>query len=197
MTSAARKLEPMTIAEFDDYIERLGDESSLLELLGGEIVMMTNPTRRHQQIVGNIGARLKLAMDNRGCRVFFGEMRVQRDADRNARDKPKPDVIVRCGSNDPKSDLLTYVDDAQVVVEVLSPSTMDIDRGRKLAFYKSLTTLRHIVIAYQDEMRIEHYRRSGNKWTLKALTKPDDVLDLAAVAFTMTLAEAYFDVSFA
>jgi len=197
MTFAVRKLEPVTIAEFDDFLELQGDESSLYELLDGAIVMMTNPTRRHQKIVGNIGTRLNLAMSKRGCEVFFGEMRVQRDSDRSARDKPKPDVIVRCGPSDEKSDLLTYVDDANIVVEVLSPSTMDIDRGRKLEFYKSLKTLGHIVIVYQDQMRIEHYKRSGNRWTMKTLSKPDDVLDLTAVAFTMTVAEAYFDVSIA
>jgi Uma2 family endonuclease len=133
----------------------------------------------------------------RGCQVFFGEMRVQRDADRSARDKPKPDVIVRFGPGDAGRDLLTYVDDANVVVEVLSSSTMDIDRGRKLEFYKSLTTLRHIVIVYQDESRIEHYVRRGDEWTKKVLVKPEDVLDLSVVAFTMTLDEAYFDVSIA
>jgi hypothetical protein len=34
-------------------------------------------------------------------------------------------------------------------------------RGPKLSFYKSLPTLRHIVLAYQDQMRVEHDRREG------------------------------------
>ena len=191
MTATVRKLAPIVIAEFDDYLDRLGDESSLYELIDGEIVMMTNPTRRHGTIVGNIGSRLMMAMDKRGCEVFFGEMRVQRDSDRSAKDKPKPDVIVRCGPSDPGTDLLTYVDDASVVVEVLSPSTMDNDRGPKLKFYKSLDTIQHIVIVYQDEMRIEHYRRASDRWTIDVLTKPEDVLDLSGVAFKMTVAEAY------
>lgn len=190
------KQQPVTIAEFDDYLERQGDDAGLFELIGGVIVMMTNPTQRHQQIVGNIGARLKLAMDARGCRTYFGEMRIQRSDDRKAPDKPKPDVVVRCGPTGPGRDRSTYVDDPIVLVEVLSPSTMDIDRGRKLEFYKSLETLRHIVIAYQDEMRIEHYRRSGSEWVLQVLTTSERVLDLDAVAFTMTTAETYFDVSF-
>lgn len=159
--------------------------------------MMTNPTLRHGTIVGNIGARLKLAMVRRGCQSFQGDVRVQRDDNKKAPDKPKPDVVVRCGPGSRERDLLTYIDDPIVVVEVLSPSTMDYDRGPKLIFYKSLPTLQHVVIVYQDEMRIEHYVRRGDDWTKTALTKPEDVLDLSAVAFTMTLAEAYFDVSIA
>ena len=157
---------------------------------------MTNPTQRHGIIVGNIGARLKFAMVRRGCQSFQGDIRVQKDADRRATDKPKPDVVVRCGPGSPESDLQTYIDDPVVVVEVLSPSTQDVDRGRKLEFYKSLGTLQHIVIVYQDQKRIEHYRRDGDDWTADdALTKPEDVLDLSAVAFTMTVSEAYFDVA--
>ena len=158
--------------------------------------MMTNPTQRHGIIVGNIGARLKFAMIRRGCQSFQGDIRVQRNADRRATDKPKPDVVVRCGPGSPERDLQTYVDNPVVVVEVLSPSTKDVDRGRKLEFYKSLETLRHIVIVYQDQKRIEHYHRTGDDWTAdEALIKSEDVLDLSAVEFTMTVAEAYFDVA--
>ena len=197
MTSAARKLEPKTIAEFDDLLEQQGDEAGLFELIDGVIVMMTNPTLRHGVIVGNIGARLKLAMVKRGCQSFQGDLRIQRNADRTAPYKPKPDVIVRCGPSSPERDLQTYVDDPVVVVEVLSPSTMDYDRGLKLQFYKSLPTLKHVVIVYQDEVRIEHYQRSGRRWSMKVHENRDEVLDLSTVAFTMTVAEVYSDVSVA
>ena len=196
ISNAARKLAPVTIAEFDDYVERLGDEARSFELVDGVIVMMTNPTLRHEQIVSNIGARLKLAMDGRRCQTFYGGIRIQRSSDRKAPDKPKPDVVVRCGPISRDTGLRTYIDDPVVVVEVLSPSTKDVDRGRKLEFYKSLETLQHIVIVYQDQKRIEHYHRNGDDWTAdEALIKLEDVLDLSAVEFTMTVAEAYFDVA--
>ncbi|MDQ2805094.1 MAG: Uma2 family endonuclease [Pseudomonadota bacterium] len=46
------------------------------------------------------------------------------------------------------------------LVVVLSPSTIDTDRGEKLRFYKALPTLRHIALVYQDQMHVEHYRRT-------------------------------------
>lgn len=195
MTSAARKVEPMTIAEFDVFLERQGDDADRCELLDGVIVMMTAPTRRHEKIVGRIGGRLSLAMEKRGCQSFQGGTHVQRNDDPKALDKPKPDIVVRCGPDDKASERLNYVDDPVVVVEVLSPTTMDYDRGPKLIFYKSLDTLQHIVIVYQDEMRMENYMRAGDGWTMAVLTKPEDVLNLTAVAFKMTAAEAYSGVA--
>ena len=173
--------------------------------------MMTNPTEVHEQIAANIGAPLKLAMDARGCRTYQGGMRVQRSDDPRDTDKTRPDVVVRCGAIGTK----TYIADPLVVIEVLSPSlgsdpaglTPGSDAGcgmgsdpqgltpAKLDFYKSLPTLRHIALVYQDQMRVEHYRRGEQGFDLDVLKLPDDVLHLEAVEFRIDLTRIYFDVT--
>jgi len=181
----------MTIAEFDDFVAGLADDREY-ELVDGELAMMVNPTETHEQIASNIGAPLKLAMDRRGCRTYQGGIRVQMDDDSKARDKYRLDVLVRHGPGQNK----TYVTDPVVIVEVLSPSTIDNDRGRKLRFYKDMPTARHIVLAYSDQMRVEHYVRSAGGWELVVLTSPEETLALDAVAFRIDLARVYFDLPF-
>ena len=178
---------PVTVADFDAFLAAQGDDA-LWELVAGRIVAMTNPTETHEQIVANIGAPLKLAMDRRGCRVYFGGVRVQRSNDARGFDKPRPNLLVRCGPASGRN----YVTDPLVVVEVLSPSTMDNDRGGKLVFYKRLPTLRHVVLVYQDQMRVEHYQRTDTGWELETLTAPSNRLVLDAVQFDIALADAYF-----
>jgi Uma2 family endonuclease len=191
MTTALRRPEPVTIEAFDKFVEEQADPA-LFELVEGVIVMMTNPTEVHEQIAGNIGAPLKLAMDARGCRSYQGGIRVQL-SDNNSReiDKTRPDVVVRCGALGTKN----YITDPLVVIEVLSPSTIDNDRGPKLDFYKFLPTIRHIVLIYQDQMRVEHYRREERGFELDVLKAPDEVLHLEAVAFRIDLARIYFGVT--
>ena len=104
-------------------------------------------------------------MDARGCRTYIGGMRLQCSADVSGSGKPRPDVVVRCGP----AGNATFITDPLLLVEVLSPSSMDIDRGRKLEFYKSLPTLRHVALIYQDQMRIEHYHRGETGWELDVL----------------------------
>jgi len=180
---------PVTIAEFDAFLDGQADDRPW-ELVAGRIIGMTNPNQVHEQIVSNIGARLKRAADSRGCQAFFGGMRVQRSESRTAIDKPRPDLLVRCG----QLQRLGFVMDPLIVVEVLSPSTMDVDRGEKLRFYKRLPTLVHIALIYQDQMRAEHYRRIDTGWELEVLTNPSDVLAFEAIACDVTLADAYFGV---
>ena len=121
---------PVTIAEFDAFLEAQQDDS-LRELVGGRIVAMANPTEDHEQIAGNIGAPLKVAMDPKGCRAYQGGIRVQRSYNSRGQDKPCPDILVRCGASGRRN----YITDPLVVVEGLSPSTIDVDRGDKLRFY--------------------------------------------------------------
>ena len=186
MSEAALVEPPVTTGQFDAFLTTQ-DDNSLWELVAGRIVAMTNPTEVHEQIASNIGAPLKLAMDPLGCRVYQGGLGVQRSDREQEIHRPRPDVLVRCGRVGTRN----FITDPLVVVEVLSPSTMDVDRGEKLRFYKALPTLRHIVLVYQDQMRVEHYRRTDESWPLEVLTDPEDMLRFEAVRFEIALDQVY------
>ena len=189
MAYAAHKAGEFNIAAFDAFLEGVANGKDY-ELIDGEVVLMGNPTETHEQIASNIGAPLKLAMDKRNCRTYQGGMRVQTTRLSTGMDKYKPDVLVRCGARGNE----TFITDPVVVVEVLSPSTMDRDRGRKLAFYKCLPTVQNIVLAYSDQMRVEHYFRIPEGWECQVLSRAESILDLAAVEFPISLETIYFDV---
>ncbi|MGH6814620.1 MAG: Uma2 family endonuclease [Hyphomicrobiaceae bacterium] len=193
MPSTARRTasKPVTIAEYDAFVDAQDDDTKY-ELVNGVIVMMTTPTQAHGLIAANIAAPLNFAMDRRGCMTFIGGMAVQRSDDPTDTEKTIPDIVVRRGTMEKRSSLT----DPLVVVEILSPSTMDLDRGWKLDFYKSLPTLRHIVLVYQDEMRAEHYRRTEQKWDIAVLKAADDLLHFDAVDFRLDLGSVYRSVVF-
>ena len=78
---------------------------------------------------------------------------------------PIPDVVVRCGPPLPEG----YAADPLLVAEVLSPSTMSLDRGRKIDFYRTVPSLAVLLIVYSDEARVEVWRRAGDAWSVAAL----------------------------
>ncbi len=189
MSDTATRDDASTISDYEAFVDDLpGDDR--WELIRGRIVMMTNPSENHEQIVGNIFAPLKLAMDAAGCRVYAGGMRVQRSEDRGDDMAVIPDIVVRCG---PRRDR-NFVTDPLAVVEVLSRSTMHRDRSVKFDFYRSLPSLQHIVLVYQEQMRVEHFRRGASAWVVEVLSSPWQRLDLDAVGFSVALDTIYFDV---
>jgi Uma2 family endonuclease len=71
-----------------------------------------------------------------------------------------PDAIVVCGPIDLAED---QVRAPTVVVEVLSRSTEDDDRGAKWAAYRDVGSLRHYLLVAQDARRVEVYIREAKQ----------------------------------
>jgi Uma2 family endonuclease len=189
MSEAVVLPPPLTIAAFDAFLDaQTGDAK--WELIDGRILAMTNPSLDHADIVANIAGALRPVMPaDKRCRVTTGDVRVQMSDDERGTYAPVPDVMVWCGAKDGSRNFVTM---PMVIVEVLSPSTMDVDRGAKLRFYKTgLQTLRQIVLVYQDQMRIESWHRADSGWDLVTLTRARDRLGMPALLFEMTLAEVY------
>jgi Uma2 family endonuclease len=150
---------------------------------------MTNPSIAHAVIVGNIGGPLRTLMRARGCYVAQGDVHVQSRSDGEGINKPRPDLIAFCGPVDMRRNFVT---NPLVVVEVLSPSNMDADRGAKLRFYKTaLPMLQHIALVYQDQTRVEHFWRTDMGWSVEALVTIEAVLRFEAIGFEIGLAEIY------
>ncbi len=99
----------------------------------GQIVGMAGGTEEHSDIVGNIFNELKNRLKGTPCRVNSSDLRVR--VSRAGR-YCYPDVIVTCESRvyDPPNRRVTLVN-PQVVIEVLSASTADEDRGDKFRDY--------------------------------------------------------------
>ena len=101
--------------------------------------------------------------------------------------------MVRCG---PAPLTVRLLDDAVVVFEVLSRSTMRIDRGYKFDTYETLGSLRQIVHVYQDSVRVESWRRLGtDEWRTEpdVFRSRDDSLRIQRLDVDLRLEQIYED----
>lgn len=185
MSDAAPVQTPLSVEAYLAFCDARPRQR--FELLAGVPVAMAPATVRHQKICGNIDRALAQGLRARGCESIR-DLGVARSAEADF--MPEPDVLVRCGPVDGQR---RWVDDPMVIVEVLSPSTMIDDRGYKMREYLGFPTLRHMVLVYQDEVRVEHWRRDDEgEWSEPAILKfAQDRLDLSAVGATLSLAEIY------
>jgi Uma2 family endonuclease len=78
------------------------------------------------------------------------------------------------------------------VIEVLSRSTEDHDRGAKWVAYREIEALRHYVLIAQSGRRVEVCSRDGADWTLRML-EPPAAVRLAAIGIELGLEEIYQD----
>jgi Uma2 family endonuclease len=122
------------------------------------------------------------------CRTYSAELRIRVRATGLA---TYPDAAVICGEPARDPDSPTHVTNPVVIVEVLSPSTEDYDRGEKREHYQRIDSLKEYMLVWQDRRQIEVFRRpEGGPWPSQ-IHGPGDVVELASVRATVSIDELY------
>jgi Uma2 family endonuclease len=173
-------------------LERAAETKS--EYLDGEIIGMTGASRRHSLITANLIREIGQQMKGRPFEVLSGDMRIWVPVTGLY---TYADVVVVCGDAalaDGHFDTLT---NPTVLIEVLSPSTRDYDRGTKFVHYRSLDSLRDYLLVSQDQPLVEHYVKQGDgNWLLSEQADLSATVSLASIGCQLAMAEIYDRVRF-
>jgi Uma2 family endonuclease len=178
--SARRRL---SVDEYLD-IERAAETKS--EFYDGEMFAMAGASEPHNLISLNIGAELRAALRQRGCRVYPSDMRVKCPTGLYT----YPDVTVVCSEPRFEGSKRDNLLNPLVIVEVLSPSTEAYDRGKKFEHYRTIPSLQAYVLVASDRRSVEHFARQDQGGWL--LSEPiDGTIAISALDCALSLDEIY------
>ncbi len=159
------------------------------EYFNGEVFAMTGASRKHNLIAANILAALHAQLRKRPCEIYPSDMRVKVSPSGLY---TYPDVVVVCEEplfdDDQKDTLLNPT----LLVEVLSKSAADYDRGEKFEHYRTIESLAEYVVIAQDKYHVEHHVRQPDKqWLLSETNNSQDTIHLPAIDCDLALADVY------
>jgi len=183
---APKSMPPMSLETFLAFVDAHPGEK--WELIDGQPVAMGGGVLRHALIAANIAEALAQPARARGCRVLRDMFFRIAANDGHVFD---PDVMVRCGAGDLGA---RTIEDAVAAFEVLSPSTMNYDRGVKVDAYLQAPALLLVAIVYQSERRVEAWARSaaGAPWPEAPLILSHaGILPISPLDTTLDLARIY------
>ena len=158
------------------------------EFLDGQIFAMAGGTPEHAALSAGIVVLLGAKLRGGPCRPYSADLRVRVLATGLA---TYPDAAVICGEveRDPVSP--THVTNPRVIVEVLSASTEEYDRGEKREHYQRIDALREYVLIAQDRRRVEVFARGpGGEWEHRVSTA-GDIVELPSLGMTFAADELY------
>jgi Uma2 family endonuclease len=147
-----------------DYVQIEECSTIKHEFLDGVVYAMAGGSPDHAGVASNVIGLLRAALEGRRCRVFTSDLRIR--VDKTGLDT-YPDASVICGrlALDPQDPKGHTAVNPTVLVEVLSPSTEEYDRGEKLSHYKCIESLQEVMLIAHDEHRVDLWRRAGARWT--------------------------------
>ena len=157
------------------------------EYINGEIYAMAGASTRHNQIAGNLFARLLAHLRGSPCQVFFADVKLHLK-ELGVEIFYYPDLMVCCDPNDRDP---YYRTRPCLIVEVLSGGTARVDQREKLFAYARLDSLQAYLLLEQDRIRATLHWRDGDDWRWMEFSDPQAELALPCAGLTVQLMELY------
>lgn len=160
----AHQLPKLTVEE---YIQQEIDSNIKYEYHDGKIYALAGGTVNHGLICGNVYAemRLRLKNNNSSCLPFNSDVKL---SIKSTNSYVYPDSMVICGDFGESSEVDNSVQNPILIVEVLSKSTADYDRGDKFYLYRQIPSFREYVLIEQKKHVVDvHYKHpNSDLWSI-------------------------------
>ena len=147
MPRVAEQTKIVTVSQYLEFEETATDKH---EFVDGQVFAMAGASNPHNRITLRLAALL-LEAETGNCRTFSSDMKLQ-----IGEIYYYPDVLVTCSEIDLGKNAQTR---PCAIIEVLSSSTADIDRGEKWQNYQRLESLKTYVLLDQTKVTAEVFQR--------------------------------------
>ncbi|MFK8103436.1 MAG: Uma2 family endonuclease [Saprospiraceae bacterium] len=190
----AHKIPKLTVKE---YITQEQESNTKYEYHDGEIFALAGGSLNHGLLCGNIYAELrgKLKSKKSSCKPYTSEIKL------NIKDRKSyvyPDSMVICGALETSELDENSVTNPTLIVEVLSKSTANYDRGDKFFLYKQIPSLQEYILIEQDRPQVDvFYKKPGTDlWSISRFEGLENKIKLQSIKIEISMAELYFDIKF-
>ncbi len=141
----------MTIDEYMKFEEQSPDRH---EYVNGIVHAMNGPSVAHARIAGKLFVAVEAHLRGGPCEAFATDvkLRIRSETDEVVY---YPDLIVACNSEEWGEH---YVCNPKLVAEILSPSTMHIDRREKAMIYRRVASIEEYVLLEQRKHTVTVHR---------------------------------------
>lgn len=178
--------ERMSIEEYLE-MENAADEKH--EYYKGEIFAMSGAKMPHNKITSNLLIALGLKLKGKKCQPYGSDARIHIESNTLF---TYPDISIICG------EIITLNNDdynvlnPTVIIEVLSKSTKNYDRGEKFKLYRDIVTLKEYLLVDSESIHIEVFRLNENgHWELEEYNSLTETVIIKAIDETVILSEIY------
>jgi Uma2 family endonuclease len=171
------------------YLEMENAALEKHEYYQGEVFAMSGAKLAHITITGNFFVALMNKLKGKKCKPFNSDLRVHIPSNTLF---TYPDISIVCGEVITLNDDEYNVLNPTIIIEVLSKSTKNYDRGEKFKLYRDIPTLKEYILVDSQSIHIEAFRiNENNHWELEEYNAIDIALEVKAINENILLSEIY------
>ncbi|MEI9945253.1 MAG: Uma2 family endonuclease [Chitinophagaceae bacterium] len=171
-------------------MERASEEKH--EYYKGEVFAMSGASWQHNVIVKNINTLILPFLKGKPCDMFGSDLRIHIPENSLY---TYPDFSIICDKPEIESEEKDIAINPTALIEVLSKSTKNYDRGTKFNLYRNIKTLKEYILIDSTSVSIEIYKYNGdNSWQLTEFKELSDNFFISTIGLTLFLKDIYEDV---
>lgn len=171
------------------YLEMENAASEKHEYYKGEVFAMSGAKLPHNTIAGNFFVALMNKLRGKKCKPYNSYQRIHIPSNTLF---TYPDISIVCGEVITLNNDEYNVLNPTVIVEVLSRSTKNYDRGEKFKLYRGITTLKEYILVDSQSVHIEVFRlNEKNHWELEEYNDVNTLFEVRAINEQILISEIY------
>ncbi len=149
----------------EEYLEIENAAIEKSEYYKGEIFAMAGTKLPHNIISRNTMGLLYQKLKGKNCQPFGSDLRVHIEANTLF---TYPDISIVCGKVESLNNDDMNILNPAIIIEILSPSTKNYDRGEKFKLYRDIPTLKEYILIDSKSISVEAFRlNQNNHWELE------------------------------
>jgi Uma2 family endonuclease len=173
----------------EEYLEMERASGQKHEYYNGEVFAMAGASLRHNDLFRNLYGILVPALKGKPCKPYGSDLRIYVPGNNLY---TYPDISIVCGQPETTDEHNDTVTNPAVIIEILSRSTRDYDRGTKFNLYRSIQSLKEYILIDSEGISVEIFsRHAGNSWQLTEFKNLADSFVIRATGCTVHLGDIY------
>ena len=164
------------------------------EYYKGKIFAMSGASIPHNIIAMNCSIDMGIKLKGKNCKPFGSDLRIH---------IPKnslytyPDLSIICGEIETTDDKFDTVKNPSVIIEILSESTRNYDKGGKFTLYREIESLQEYILIDSESIMVEKFMRNADSsWQLTEYKSIDASFTIETVSISLPLTTVYEGISF-
>jgi Uma2 family endonuclease len=160
----------------------------------GEIFAMSGASLEHNIIFSNLFTDIGYKLKGKNCRPYGSDLRIH---------IPKntlftyPDISIICGEANLIDDKFDTATNPSVIIELLSKSTRNYDKGEKFTLYRDIDSLKEYILVDTEKIYVEkHIRNADNSWQLTDYRLLENKFTINCINVEILLSNIYVGITF-
>lgn len=185
-------LPEIQLVTAEEYLRAEREALNKHEYYRGQIFAMSGASLPHNIIFKNTFLNLGIKLKGKKCQPFGSDLRIHIPENSLY---TYPDISIICGKPETTDDTKDTITNPSVIIEILSKSTRDYDKGQKFTLYRDITTLKEYILIDSETVSVETLTRNDDRsWTFREYRSLGDTFDIETIGESFSVSELYFEV---